>query len=148
MKNKNTRITNAMLASAALLAAATLFNPVTASAQDTSSSNQSAPAAPAATAATAPAPTPSKISAVTVYTDRAIVTRTARADLPAGDSSIVLEKFPAALLDASVQVRGRGTASATNILWWRIDLKPGEKREVPYKFNIEYPGDIQVSGLE
>jgi len=90
-----------MSATAALFAAATLCNPVTALAQDTSSKTST------------PAPTPSKITAVTVYTDRAIVTRAATVDLPAGDSSIVLEKFPAALLDASVQVRGRGTASAT-----------------------------------
>ena len=58
-------------------------------------------------------PTSSKITAVTVYTDRAIITRSATVDLPAGDTTITLEKFPAALLDASVQVRGRGTASAT-----------------------------------
>jgi len=95
---KNSRLAYALLASAAMLC-----NSVTAFAQDTSASNQPA----------APAPTPSKISAVTVYTDRAIVTRTASADLAAGDSTIVLEKLPAGLLDASVQVRGRGTASAT-----------------------------------
>ena len=94
---------HARLAAALLTAAAALLcNPVTASAQDTPTSTK-----------TAPAPTPSKITAVTVYTDRAIVTRAASADLPAGDSSITLEKLPAALLDASVQVRGRGTASAT-----------------------------------
>jgi uncharacterized protein (TIGR02231 family) len=33
-------------------------------------------------------------------------------------------------------------------LVWRLDLKPGEKREVPVKFNIEHPGDLNVTGLE
>jgi uncharacterized protein (TIGR02231 family) len=33
-------------------------------------------------------------------------------------------------------------------LVWRLDVKPGEKREVPLKFNVEYPGDLNVSGLE
>ena len=33
-------------------------------------------------------------------------------------------------------------------LVWRFDLKPGEKREVPLKFSVEYPGDLNVSGLE
>jgi len=33
-------------------------------------------------------------------------------------------------------------------LVWRLDLKPGEKREVPLKFSISYPSDLRVSGVE
>jgi uncharacterized protein (TIGR02231 family) len=33
-------------------------------------------------------------------------------------------------------------------LVWRLPLKPGEKREVPVKFSVEYPGDLSVTGLE
>ena len=33
-------------------------------------------------------------------------------------------------------------------LVWRLELKPGEKREVPVKFSVEYPGDLNVTGLE
>lgn len=33
-------------------------------------------------------------------------------------------------------------------LVWRINLKPGEKREFSLKLSIEYPGDTAVSGLE
>jgi uncharacterized protein (TIGR02231 family) len=33
-------------------------------------------------------------------------------------------------------------------LVWRLDLKPGEKREIPLKFSIEYPADLNVAGLE
>jgi uncharacterized protein (TIGR02231 family) len=31
---------------------------------------------------------------------------------------------------------------------WTLDLRPGEKRELPLKFSVEYPSDIQVTGLE
>ena len=58
--------------------------------------------------------TPSKITAATVFTDRAIVTRTANIEkLPEGETSIVLDKLPTSLVDASVRVNGRGTAEAT-----------------------------------
>jgi uncharacterized protein (TIGR02231 family) len=33
-------------------------------------------------------------------------------------------------------------------LVWRVNMKPGEKREFPLKVSIEHPGDILVSGLE
>jgi uncharacterized protein (TIGR02231 family) len=33
-------------------------------------------------------------------------------------------------------------------LVWRLDVKAGEKREIPIKFKVEYPGDVNVVGLE
>jgi uncharacterized protein (TIGR02231 family) len=33
-------------------------------------------------------------------------------------------------------------------LVWREDLKPGEKREFPFKFSVEYPADFPIMGLE
>jgi uncharacterized protein (TIGR02231 family) len=33
-------------------------------------------------------------------------------------------------------------------LVWRLDLKPGEKREIPLKFSISYPSELRVSGIE
>jgi uncharacterized protein (TIGR02231 family) len=33
-------------------------------------------------------------------------------------------------------------------LVWRLELKPGEKREVPVKFSVAYPGDLNVTRLE
>jgi len=65
------------------------------------------------TSTAAPIPAQSTITAATVYTDRAIVTRAARVELPAGESSITLEKLPASLVDASLQVNARGSADAT-----------------------------------
>jgi uncharacterized protein (TIGR02231 family) len=34
------------------------------------------------------------------------------------------------------------------ILKWTLDLKAGEKRELPLKFSVEYPNDFPVVGLE
>ncbi len=56
------------------------------------------------------APTESKITAVTVYADRAVVTRAAALDLAAGLVEVTFEKLPATLLDQSLQVSGRGAA--------------------------------------
>ncbi|HEV8073676.1 MAG TPA: mucoidy inhibitor MuiA family protein [Opitutaceae bacterium] len=59
------------------------------------------------------APVESRITAVTVYTEGAIVTRTAHLDLPAGQTDLAFENLPAALVDESLQVSGHGTASVT-----------------------------------
>jgi uncharacterized protein (TIGR02231 family) len=61
----------------------------------------------------APVPVTSRITAVAVYPDRAVLTRLGRVELPAGDSELVLDGLPAALVDESLQVSGRGTAAAT-----------------------------------
>ena len=37
---------------------------------------------------------------------------------------------------------------AQGILEWKLDLAPGEKRELPLKFSVTYPNDLPVSGLE
>lgn len=58
------------------------------------------------------APVDSKISAVTVYTDRAVVTRTATVNLAGGQAELVFANLPESLLDQSLQVSGRGTAQA------------------------------------
>lgn len=58
-------------------------------------------------------PVDSRISAATVYLDRAVVTRGASLDLAAGEQELVFEKLPASLVDDSLQVSGRGTAQVT-----------------------------------
>jgi len=55
----------------------------------------------------------SRINAVTVYRDRAVVTRTATAQLSAGEHVLSFENLPAALVDQSLQASGRGVAGAT-----------------------------------
>jgi len=66
-----------------------------------------------ATAALLPAAAvDSTISAVTVYTDRAVVTRTASVELATGTTELVFANLPQALQERSLQVSGRGTAQA------------------------------------
>jgi len=55
----------------------------------------------------------STINAVTVYSDRAIVTRTARAEVQPGLNELRIEGLPASLIDDSLQAAAIGTASAT-----------------------------------
>ncbi len=62
----------------------------------------------------APVVAESRVTAVTVYTDRAVVTRTATVNLTApGAAEVTFEKLPVGILDQSLTVSGRGTAQAT-----------------------------------
>jgi len=65
-------------------------------------------------ASAAPTPVESQITAATVYTDRAVVTRTAELDsLTVGEHELTFENLPSALMDDSLQVTAHGTAQAT-----------------------------------
>jgi uncharacterized protein (TIGR02231 family) len=60
------------------------------------------------------APVESRITAVTVYADRAVVTRTASLDVTVpGPIEMIFENLPSSIVDQSLQVAGRGTAQAT-----------------------------------
>jgi len=87
----------------------------------------------------------SKITAVTVYGDRAVVTRSMSSDFGVGEHAITFENLPAALLDESVQASGKGVNGATIL---DVSLKAGEKREFTLKLSVEHSGDITVTGLE
>lgn len=54
----------------------------------------------------------SKISSVTVYSDRALVKRTFSAELPAGFVSLAIPALPSKMLNESVRVSGKGTSNA------------------------------------
>ncbi len=58
-------------------------------------------------------PADSHISAVTVYQDRAVVTRSAHLELAGGTTEIVFANLPESLNEQSLQVSGKGTAAAT-----------------------------------
>lgn len=67
-----------------------------------------------ASAFAAPIPADSSLTAATVYTDRAVLTRTTTAlAVPSGTSEITFAGLPASLLDDSVQVSAKGTAAAS-----------------------------------
>ncbi|MCB1103603.1 MAG: mucoidy inhibitor MuiA family protein [Opitutaceae bacterium] len=55
----------------------------------------------------------SRITAVTVYSDRAVVTRTADTKLSAGINELTFNALPANLLDQSLQVSGSGSTAVT-----------------------------------
>jgi uncharacterized protein (TIGR02231 family) len=59
------------------------------------------------------APVDSRITAVTVYQDRAVVIRTATVQLTGGTTELVFANLPQALNEQSLQVSGRGSAAAT-----------------------------------
>jgi uncharacterized protein (TIGR02231 family) len=59
--------------------------------------------------------TPSQVTEVTVYTDRALVKRVAHLDLRSGETTLVLKDLPANLWDNSLQVSGSGPAG-TNVV--------------------------------
>jgi uncharacterized protein (TIGR02231 family) len=51
--------------------------------------------------------------------------------------------------EAAAQPPKLGIArDADGKLVWRLDLKPGEKREIPLKFSIEHPVELSISGIE
>lgn len=56
---------------------------------------------------------PSSIGAVTVYQDRAVVTRSAVSELAAGEHELVLENLPASLQENSLQVSAKSTGQAS-----------------------------------
>ncbi|MGB9081388.1 MAG: DUF4139 domain-containing protein [Desulfuromonadaceae bacterium] len=58
-------------------------------------------------------PAPSRITAVTVYADRALTTRSATLTLKPGSYLIAFESLPTLILDDSVRVDGKGTAATT-----------------------------------
>ena len=56
---------------------------------------------------------PSLITAVNVYTDRALTTRSTTLNLKPGSYLVAFESLPPLVLDDSVRVEGKGTAAAT-----------------------------------
>jgi hypothetical protein len=50
----------------------------------------------------------SRIDAVTVYPDRAMITRTADVDLFSGKQELIIDNLPAYIIDDSVRVMGQG----------------------------------------
>jgi hypothetical protein len=67
--------------------------------------------APASLAA--PIPAESRLSAATVYPDRAVVTRLATVAVAAGTNEITFSNLPGSLQDESVQVTAKGSVAAS-----------------------------------
>ena len=65
-------------------------------------------------------------------------------DLIAPAARELLKPEEAAVQPPKVGIARDGEGKLT----WRLDLKPGEKREIPLKFSIEHPADLSVTGVE
>lgn len=91
----------------------------------------------------APQVADSRISAVTVYTDRAIVTRTATLQLPAGQHEIALEQLPLRIDDNSLQASLSASAAAT-----LLDVSSAPQVSPPSEDNRLQQLDTQLRDLE
>ena len=69
----------------------------------------------------------SRISAVTVYTDRATVTRTATVELPAGASTVVFNELPASLFADSLRTDG---SAAVDVVLGALESKTQNSAEL------------------
>jgi len=69
---------------------------------------------------------PSIFEEITVYRDRALVTRTARVQLNPGEHLLIFEPLPSGLINESVNVRGEGTARASILGVETRQAFPGE----------------------
>jgi uncharacterized protein (TIGR02231 family) len=91
-----------------------------------------------------------RISAVTVYPDRAMTTRTANLSLKKGSYLIAFEGLPVLIQDDSVRVAGKGSAAATIL---GLEVKRSFMEQVPEKRARELEEEIlglehKVAGLD
>lgn len=83
----------------------------------------------------------SRITAVTVYPDRALTTRSATVSVKPGSYTVVFEGLPALIQDDSVRVTGRGSAGATIL---GLEVKRLFMEQVPGKRAVELEQEIRV----
>ena len=98
-----------------------------------------APMIAASAAAAADIEARSRIDAVTVYPDAALVTRTMDVDLPAGASAVVLKGLPYTVDPASLRVAGAGSQ--------KIAIGAVESRLAPADAKIDTSLESRLKGL-
>ena len=74
----------------------------------------------------------SKIDAVTVYPDRAMITRAADIDLVKGNQELVIDNLPTYIIDDSVRVMGQGSVKAkiSGVKIKRIFLQEHQQKKI------------------
>src|SRR6185369_8016338 len=82
-----------------------------------------------------------RITAVTVYPDRAMTSRIASLDLKPGSYVIALEPLPVLLQDDSLRVEGKGSAVATIV---GMEVKQTFLEQVPEKRARELEEEIRA----
>lgn len=92
-------------------------------------------------------PADSRITAVTVYADAAVVTRAATFDLPIqGKTEVTFENLPATLVDRSLKAAGRGTAQARG-LTTSVHPSAGSRpaKTVTVRLEVTTPGAFNLA---
>ena len=88
----------------------------------------------------------SKINAVTVFTDRAQITREATVELEQGEHTLVFDKLPQSLIQQSIQVNGTGNAVLTNVKFTQehYEVIPDESKQFLYDEKIRIEDEMRV----
>jgi uncharacterized protein (TIGR02231 family) len=90
----------------------------------------------------------SEVTAVTVYNDRALITRTALVNLPMGQQSVIIGELPSTLFDQSLQVGGEADAIAkildVKIETTYIDTIPEARIHQLYKNMVSLKEEMQT----
>ena len=96
----------------------------------------------------APVEVESKITGVTVYPDRALVTRRAEFAAPAGTSTLIFKDLPAAVLNDSVRAKVSGNDQATlrgvEIQTYQIEQVIGDALKKARNEQVEIQDRIRV----
>ena len=88
----------------------------------------------------------SKISAVTIYADRALVIHDSKISLPKGSQVLIFDNLPESIEQNSIQVNGKGNAQLTDIKFQRVHYAeiPDKDKKVLFDKKIELEDLIKV----
>lgn len=73
--------------------------------------------------------TKSKINSVEVFSDRAIIERVAKVDIPSGNNTLIFENLPPSILENSVKVSAKGSVPI-EIMGIELERKDAENEEL------------------
>ncbi len=77
----------------------------------------------------------SKITSVTVFIDRAQITRVAKIELPKGENKVAFDKLPTAVEQKSIQVSGTGKAVLSDITFKKVFYNDYPEEQVGVLYN-------------
>ncbi len=89
----------------------------------------------------------SQITHITVFSDRAQVTRTASLELEVGEHTLVFDQLPATIDQNSVQVSGEGTATLANVKFQKVyyQVISDSARQTFYDEKLRLEDELKLS---
>jgi uncharacterized protein (TIGR02231 family) len=89
----------------------------------------------------------SQITHITVFTDRAQVTRSAQMELESGEHTLVFDQLPATIDQNSVQVSGEGKATLANVKFQKVyyQAMSDSARQTFYEEKLRLEDDLKLS---